>query len=69
MGYTMRTEFYRYTEWKERKSGKIRARELYDHRTDPDENVNVVNKSEYAETVRRLANMMKAGWRNALPDK
>jgi len=69
MGYTMRTELYRYTEWKERKSGKVRARELYDHRTDPDENVNIVNNRKHAETVRQLAVIMKAGWRGALPDK
>ena len=35
MGYSMRTNRYRYTEWREFQKGKILARELYDHQTDP----------------------------------
>ncbi|MHC4411890.1 MAG: sulfatase, partial [Planctomycetota bacterium] len=31
MGYSMRTERFRYTEWKDRETGKVLARELYDH--------------------------------------
>jgi len=66
MGYTMRTERFRYTEWQERRSGKALARELYDHEADPDENENVVDKSRYAGQVRELAAMLKAGWRGAM---
>ncbi len=38
MGYTMRTDRYRYTEWGE--NGKIGI-ELYDHQVDPGENINL----------------------------
>ena len=40
MGYSMRTDRYRYTEWAE--PGKEPAGvELYDHQADPAENVNI----------------------------
>jgi len=67
MGYTVRTRDYRYTEWRQDKSGEVRARELYDHRRDPDENVNVVDRPEYAETVSQLETILEKGWRGALP--
>ena len=68
MGYTMRTSRYRYTEWTERKTRKVVARELYDHQADPGENTNVAGKSENAATIKTLAAMMKAGWRGAKPN-
>lgn len=76
MGYSMRTERFRYTEWKDRKTGKVLARELYDHRKDPQENINAVAQQEYEQDVQRLAQMLKrgwpatrmAGWRAAGPD-
>ncbi len=34
MGHTMKTARHRYTEWQDRRSGAIRARELYDHDAD-----------------------------------
>lgn len=67
MGYTMCTERYRYTEWREIKSGKVEARELYDHHNDPDENTNVVDKPENQELVDRLAKILKDGYPAALP--
>ena len=39
MGYSIRTEKYRYTEWVNWESKELAAIELYDHRTDPDENI------------------------------
>jgi len=67
IGYTMKTDRYRYTEWKHTKSGEVKARELYDHQNDPQENVNVINDPKYAETVQELESLMKKGWKNALP--
>ena len=67
MGYTMRTERFRYTEWRDRKSNKVMARELYDHEKDPQENVNAVDVPEYERDVRRLARMLDQGWRGARP--
>lgn len=62
MGYSMRTDRYRFTQWKQR-NGTIIAQELYDHQTDPLENVNVVDAAGYAGTVKQLAGQLQAGWK------
>ncbi len=67
MGYTMRTARWRYTEWQERSSGRIMARELYDHDADPAENANVAAAEDMKGTVAELSAMLKAGWRAARP--
>ena len=69
MGYSMRTQRFRYTEWKHLKSGKILARELYDHEKDPQENINSIDAPQYAMTIKKLEKMMKHGWKGALPTK
>lgn len=45
MGYAMRTDRYRYIEWRETGTHRVRARELYDHVQDPQENVNRVDSA------------------------
>ena len=67
MGYTMRTKRFRYTEWQDRRTGDVMARELYDHEKDPHENSNVADEREYGPDVKRLSEMVKQGWRRALP--
>jgi iduronate 2-sulfatase len=54
MGYAMHTERYRYVEWLDAKSGETIARELYDHETDPAENVNIASRPEQAELLKAL---------------
>jgi iduronate 2-sulfatase len=66
-GYSIRTDRFRYTEWKERATGRVIARELYDHSTDPLEANNVVDVQAYQEVAEKLAGMLKAGWKEALP--
>jgi len=66
MGYTMKTARYRYTEW-QREGGEIIAVELYDHRGDPHENVNVAGRPEHNALVAALSAQLKAGWRAAMP--
>jgi len=68
IGYTMKTDWYRYTEWKHTKSGEVRTRELYDHKLDPQENRNVVNDPDYVEVVSQLEIQTAKGWRAALPE-
>ncbi len=46
MGYSMRTDRYRYTEWRSVKDGSIMARELYDHQADPRETVNLAGQPD-----------------------
>lgn len=68
MGYTMRTDRYRYTEWQRHDTGEVLARELYDHARDPQENVNAVTKAEHAQVVEELSDRLNRGWRAALPE-
>jgi iduronate 2-sulfatase len=66
MGYSVRTERYRYTEW--RMPGQARKPvELYDHEKDPYETVNIAAQPENRELAARLARMLEDGWRAALP--
>jgi len=67
MGYSMRTQRFRYTEWRDRKTGKVLARELYDHQKDPQENINTVAQPEYKQDVQHLVQMLKSGWCGARP--
>ncbi len=66
MGYSMRTDRYRYTEWRQ-SDGKIVAQEVYDHQEDPDENVNLAVDQANAGLVARLAAQCQEGWRAARP--
>jgi len=55
MGVSVRTPRYRYTEWRNFKTGKVEARELYDHKVDPEENTNIAeNPSDKAEFQRAV---------------
>jgi arylsulfatase A-like enzyme len=65
MGYSMRTDRYRYTEWRMRDGSKVVARELYDHETDPHETVNLAGVPEHAARVKELSERLSAGWRVA----
>lgn len=67
MGYSMRTDRYRYTEWRNLKSGDVKARELYDHQEDPQENANVAGNPENRELVTTLAKMLSDGYQSAKP--
>ncbi|MDP6444711.1 MAG: sulfatase-like hydrolase/transferase, partial [Pirellulaceae bacterium] len=49
MGVSVRTDRYRYTEWRKFDSGEVVARELYDHQLDPGENLNTVDSPADAE--------------------
>ncbi len=68
MGYALRTESHRYVEWLDIEDGSIYAQELYDHQNDPDENINLGDKTNTAfkahETL--LAELSEALWK-AIP--
>ena len=68
MGYSMRTERYRYVAWMNWSTKEYVARELYDHQRDPAENVNVAGRPEYGAVLAELEARRRAGWRAALPD-
>ncbi len=68
MGYTMRTDRYRFTAWVGRQDhDRVDALELYDHATDPQENTNLATHADQAATVNQLMAQWKQGWRGALP--
>jgi len=68
MGYSMRTDRYRFTVWVNRKDHtKVDAIELYDHQTDPQENTNITKSPANAELVNRLMEQWKEGWQGAKP--
>lgn len=69
MGYTMRTDRYRFTVWVNRADhSKVDAIELYDHQTDPQENANVANEPANAKLVESLMKQWKSGWEGAKPE-
>ena len=66
MGYSMRTERYRFTRWVHRNDhAKVDAVELYDEQIDPQENQNIANDSKNAALVAQLTEQWRAGWRGA----
>ncbi|TMM53415.1 sulfatase [Maribacter algarum] len=66
MGYSMRTERYRFVAWKDRTNPDAEPIdvELYDHQTDPAETKNIADK--HPELVAELKAQLQAGWRGNL---
>lgn len=68
MGYSMRTDRYRFTRWVDRGDAKkVYAVELYDHLEDPGENVNIAGEPDNEKLVESLMRQSEAGWRAARP--
>ena len=65
-GRALRTDRYRLVEWAADGSEK-RLYELYDHRTDPQENVNIATLPANQALLRELTAQLHAGWREARP--
>ena len=53
-GLSVRTERYRYVEWRDAESGKLEVRELYDHENDPQENDNIAEGADLRLLEARL---------------
>jgi arylsulfatase A-like enzyme len=68
MGYSMRTDRYRFTEWMNA-NGERDGVELYDHEKDPNETRNIAAQGGNSELVSALARSRQAGWRAALADE
>ena len=66
MGYSMRTDRYRYTEWQKKDADPVGI-ELYDYQTDPLGNVNIAGLPENKELVARLSKQLLDGWKAAKP--
>lgn len=59
MGYSIRTDRFRYTEWRDFESGTVLARELYDHGNDLLETVNVVAGERYHGFLPKLESQLE----------
>ncbi|MCX6377230.1 MAG: DUF4976 domain-containing protein, partial [Armatimonadetes bacterium] len=68
MGYSMRTDRYRYTEWIKEDKETVGV-ELYDYKTDPKGNVSIAGKPENKELVAKLHKMLQDGWKSAVPER
>jgi iduronate 2-sulfatase len=73
-GYSIRTSQYRYTEWPSHPAPAYTPNwdgrsspELYDHQVDPEENRNRAFFPGYSQIADTLADMLRAGWREAMP--
>lgn len=63
MGYSMRTDRYRFTRWVTAADhANVTAVELYDEQTDPQENTNIANLPENKALVEKLTAQWQAGW-------
>lgn len=73
MGYSIRTDSYRYTEWVNFSYAPVykpdwthlAGVELYDHLKDSDENNNRANDADYSDIRMRLSEMLHQGWRHS----
>ena len=65
MGYSIRTQRWRYTEWVSSKSGKTVARELYDHESTQRPTSSVAAASEHAGLISTLSQQLDAPGRLA----
>jgi len=70
-GYSLKTDRYRYTEWTRNKTGEVLAREMYDHRADPKENVNIAGLAENNARVSELHGHLGGGkgWQKLRPQR
>jgi arylsulfatase A-like enzyme len=67
IGYSMRTEKYRYTEWIHIESGKTLAMELYDHTIDSLENHNVANDKASEALIGQLSSRLHSHYDSSIP--
>ena len=73
MGTSMVTDRYHYVEWRtwdhiKGIAGELKATELYDHETDPDENENVSGDEKNKQLIAELAEQLASGWKAAKPE-
>lgn len=67
MGYTVTDGRYRFTRWEAGRRGGPVEHELYDHASDPAENVNLAGRQEHADAEQRMKDLLDRGWRGAMP--
>jgi iduronate 2-sulfatase len=66
MGRAVRTDRYRYVEWRDEETDEFKARELYDLGSDPGETVNIAGRADEA-VVAGLSKLLRARWPSVRP--
>ncbi len=66
-GRAIRTDRYRFIEWRGRFSRRVVAHELYDHKNDPLESDNIAGLPQNQVLVMLLSRQLRRGWRAARP--
>jgi iduronate 2-sulfatase len=59
MGYSIRSNQYRYTEWRDWNTGETVASELYDHQSDPHETRNLSNHEDQQAIIKQHAILLQ----------
>lgn len=66
MGYSLRTEQYRYTEWPAWQINEgpqwdsLAGVELYDHSVDPKEDINLAERPQFIDLRKRLSDKLRS---------
>jgi iduronate 2-sulfatase len=58
IGYSVRSERYRYIEWVHPETKKVRGRDLFDYAKDPYETRNQADNPEYAEVLKNMIRIL-----------
>ncbi|HJO10067.1 MAG TPA: sulfatase, partial [Verrucomicrobiota bacterium] len=66
MGYAMRTRTHRFVEWREFGTGRVTARELYDHRVNHSEAANIIGNAPDELVADLTSRLLKTHPRRAL---
>lgn len=67
MGYTVRSKNFRYTEWRDFKDSTVKATELYKYKASRFEVENLAHSDKYKDVLLRMKELLRGGWRKALP--
>ena len=67
MGYSLHTDRWCYTEWRDFRTSRVVGQELYDYYADPEESVNLAGTLEGAPHIPALAVQLEAMVRSAKP--
>lgn len=73
MGYSIKTKDHHYVEWyiwnnETKKREEYVTAELYDSKSDPEENTNIASQVENQEIVKSLSAQILQGWKRAKPE-
>lgn len=65
IGFSIKTDRYRYTEWVQQSTGTVMETDLFDHMVDPDENNSIAHLDEHKKIIEQLSKLLDKGrgWR------